>query len=86
MGFISDQSEVRLPAATKRQTLEAEAGEKSKHVFIQMLTELGEWETAHFKSHLFCKIQTKSRQNPDKIQLSLVGPKQKIVPRVPDPF
>ena len=44
---------------TKRQTLEAEAGEKGKKVFIQMLNNLEEWGTPHLKVHLLCKTETK---------------------------
>ena len=46
--MLLNKNGVPLPVATKRQTLEAEAGEKGKK-FYSMLNDLGEWGTPHFK-------------------------------------
>lgn len=65
VGLLPNQSELRLPIATKRQTLAAEAGKKKKgggekgFLFqIKMIWDNGELPTSKFIS------PTKLKQNP----------------------
>ena len=55
--MLPNQSGVWLPTATKRQTLEAEAGEKEKRLLFEYWMILEKGRLPHLNAHLLQKTQ-----------------------------